>query len=73
MDAHAVTLTPGNYQRFIAESAGEWSVAKNVYVAMKTGWFSCRTACYLAGGGRRWWRIRAGAKFIPAGNGLDGV
>jgi hypothetical protein len=48
--ANPVTLTPQLYQKFIADSLGEWSVAKNVYVGLKTGWFSCRTACYLAAG-----------------------
>jgi len=70
VDAHAVTLTAGDYQRFIADSAGEWSVAKNVYVAMRTGWFSCRTACYLAGGRPAVVEDTAWTKFIPAGKGL---
>jgi hypothetical protein len=50
VDAPTATLTPESYQEFIAQSRGEISTAKNVYVAMKTGWFSCRTACYLAAG-----------------------
>ncbi len=45
-----VTRTPQKYQQFIAKSRGEISVAKNVYVALRTGWFSCRSACYLATG-----------------------
>jgi len=36
------------YRMFLQSSAGEWSVAKHGYVAAKTGWFSCRSACYLA-------------------------
>jgi hypothetical protein len=44
----AATLTPGDYQDYIAASRGEVSVAKNVYVALRTGWFSTRSACYLA-------------------------
>ena len=31
-------------------SRGEFSVAKNVYVATRSGWFSCRSVCYLAAG-----------------------
>ncbi len=50
VDGPTATLTPESYQEFIAQSRGEISTAKNVYVAMKTGWFSCRTACYLAAG-----------------------
>jgi len=38
------------YRGFINGSRGEWSIAKHGYVAAKTGWFSCRTACYLAAG-----------------------
>ncbi len=38
------------YRNYIQTSRGEWSVAKHGYVAGKTGWFSCRSACYLASG-----------------------
>jgi len=38
------------YRSFLTSSRGEWSVAKHGYVEGKTGWFSCRTACYLAAG-----------------------
>src|SRR5262249_4806696 len=31
-------------------SKGEWSVAKNAYVQARSGWFSERSACYLAAG-----------------------
>jgi len=50
VDGPCVTLSPDQYQSFIAESRGEISAAKHVYVAMRTGWFSCRSACYLAAG-----------------------
>lgn len=39
-----------SYHDFIASSRAEWSVAKNGYVKGVTGWFSCRSACYLAAG-----------------------
>ena len=38
------------YQDFIQASKAEISVAKHTYVKAKTGWFSCRSACYLASG-----------------------
>jgi hypothetical protein len=38
------------YRSFLTNSRGEWSIAKHGYVEGKTGWFSCRTACYLAAG-----------------------
>lgn len=49
-DGPEETLTPEKYRDFIRMSRGEISPAKHVYVAMKTGWFSCRSACYLAAG-----------------------
>lgn len=36
------------YRDFLKNSKAEWSIAKHGYVAGKTGWFSCRSACYLA-------------------------
>lgn len=36
------------YRDFLRTSAAEWSIAKHGYVASQSGWFSCRTACYLA-------------------------
>ncbi len=48
VDGPEATVTPEMYKDFIVESKGELSTAKNVYVAMRTGWFSCRSACYLA-------------------------
>jgi hypothetical protein len=38
------------YHDFISDSRAEWSVAKHGYVQSRSGWFSCRTACYLAAG-----------------------
>jgi len=72
IDAHTATLTPASYQHLIQTSAGEWSVAKNVYVALRTGWFSCRTACYLATGRPAVVQDTAWSKFIPSGKGVIG-
>lgn len=36
------------YRDFLRRSKAEWSVAKNAYVKSGSGWFSCRSACYLA-------------------------
>jgi len=50
VDAYSVTRNPAHYQQFIARSRGEFSVAKHTYVSTNCGWFSDRTACYLAAG-----------------------
>jgi hypothetical protein len=39
-----------DYRRYIQSSKGEWTVAKNGYVQGRPGWFSERSACYLAAG-----------------------
>jgi hypothetical protein len=44
------TETPAAYQSFIRQSSAEFSVAKHGYVAARSGWFSDRSACYLAAG-----------------------
>ena len=48
--AEAVALTPGSYREYIADSAGEFSCAKGLHVGSKSGWFSDRSACFLAAG-----------------------
>ena len=50
LDSHSVSRTPDEYRRYIQQSRGEFSVAKNIYVATRSGWFSCRSVCYLAAG-----------------------
>src|SRR5213594_1434781 len=49
-DGHAVSATMDAYRDYLGGSRGELSVAKNAYVALRTGWFSTRTAAYLACG-----------------------
>ena len=38
------------YRDYIQQSKGEYTVAKDQYVRLNTGWFSDRSACYLAAG-----------------------
>jgi hypothetical protein len=45
-----VTRDPWTYQRYIRDSLGEFSVAKQGYVKARSGWFSERSAAYLASG-----------------------
>jgi len=50
LDSTAISQTADAYRAYLASSRGEFSVAKHVYVATASGWFSCRTVCYLAAG-----------------------
>lgn len=58
------------YQRFLAESRGEFSVAKQTYVKARTGWFSCRSACYLACGRPVIAQDTGWSRYVPSGIGL---
>jgi hypothetical protein len=50
LDSRTISSTPEDYRSYVSSSRGEFSVAKHVYVATRSGWFSCRTVCYLAAG-----------------------
>jgi hypothetical protein len=50
VDPHEVCPDVDSYRSYVQSSRAEWSVAKNGYIAGPSGWFSCRSACYLASG-----------------------
>jgi hypothetical protein len=58
------------YRSYIERSRGEFSVAKNVYVATRSGWFSCRSVCYLAAGRPVVIQDTGFSEVIPTGDGL---
>ncbi len=45
-----ISVEYARYVDYIRGSRGEFTVAKDQYVRLKTGWFSDRSACYLAAG-----------------------
>jgi hypothetical protein len=49
-DPLEVTRDPWSYQHYIQQSKAEFSVAKHGYVVSHSGWFSERSACYMASG-----------------------
>ena len=49
-DSLEPTRNPWTYQCYIQQSKAEFSVAKHGYVVSHSGWFSERSACYLASG-----------------------
>jgi hypothetical protein len=60
------------YRSYISASRGEFTVAKDLYVSTRSGWFSDRTVCYLAAGRPAVTQFTGFEKFIPAGAGLVG-
>ena len=49
-DAYDLSVNCDRYRAYVQESKGEFTVAKDQYVRLNTGWFSDRSACYLAAG-----------------------
>lgn len=69
-DAQRVSRTADDYRAYIQRSRAEFSVAKNVYVATRSGWFSCRSICYLAAGRPVVLQDTGFSELIPSGEGL---
>lgn len=70
VDGYGVSCDPWVYRDYLANSLGEWSVSKNAYVASRSGWFSCRTACYLALGVPAIVQDTGFSRMIPTGEGV---
>jgi hypothetical protein len=49
-EPRAVAATPQGFRDYVSASMAEFSVAQGVYVESGSGWFSDRTAAYLASG-----------------------
>jgi hypothetical protein len=47
---HDLSADWNSYRDYIRNSKGEFTCAKDQYIRLNTGWFSDRTACYLAAG-----------------------
>lgn len=65
-----VLSDPIAYRDYICTSIGEFTVAKDQYVRTRTGWFSDRSACYLAAGRPVITQETGFSKFLPTGKGL---
>jgi len=60
------------YRAYIQDSHGEFTVTKDQVVRPRTGWFSDRSACYLAAGRPVITQETAFSKYLPTGKGLFG-
>lgn len=65
-----VTKTLRDYQKYIRGSAAEFSVAKHGYVASRSGWFSERSANYLAAGRPVIVQDTGFSDYVPTGYGV---
>jgi hypothetical protein len=70
VDSIEISRNPERYRSYIQESRAEFTVARDQYVRPRTGWFSDRSACYLAAGRPVVTQETGFSKFVPAGKGL---
>lgn len=70
VDPQEVTWDPWGYQDYVRSSAAEFSVAKHGYVYSRCGWFSERSACYLASGRPVVVQDTGFSDVLPTGEGL---
>jgi hypothetical protein len=70
LDPGTVAGTPSAYRRFIQGSRAEFGLAKSGYVRARCGWFSDRSAAYLASGRPVLAQDTGFGASLPVGRGL---
>ena len=70
LDPAEVAGTPARYGEFVRGSRGELGIAKSGYVLSGCGWFSDRSACYLASGRPVVAQDTGFSRYLPTGEGL---
>jgi hypothetical protein len=70
IDPARVAHSPAAYRDFVRASKAELCVAKSGYVASRSGWFSDRSACYLASGRPVVAQDTGFGERLPTGEGL---
>jgi hypothetical protein len=70
VEARGVSYDIDRYRHYISTSMGEFTVAKDQNVRLRSGWFSDRSACYLAAGRPVITQDTGFGSVIPTGRGL---
>ena len=69
-DPRAASATPEAFRRYVQGAGAEFSVAQGVYVETDSGWFSDRTARYLASAKPALVQDTGFSRQLPVGEGL---
>jgi hypothetical protein len=69
-DPRRPTRDPWIYQRYLRHSKAEFGIAKHGYVVSESGWFSERTAAYLASGRPAVVQETGFSRWLPTGVGV---
>jgi hypothetical protein len=70
VDRTELVVDVGSYREYIAGSRGELTVARDQFTRPRTGWFSDRSACYLAAGRPVVTQDTGSGDVLPTGEGL---
>lgn len=70
IDSPSFTTDPWKYRDYVIASRGEFSFAKDQNIRLRSGWFSERSACYLAAGRPVITQDTAFDCSLPVGEGL---
>ncbi|MEO5579108.1 MAG: hypothetical protein ABIR58_00505 [Gemmatimonadaceae bacterium] len=69
-DTRSFTTDPWLYRDYVKASSGEFTVARDLNVRLRSGWFSERSACYLAAGRPVVTQDTGFGTVVPTGEGL---
>jgi hypothetical protein len=72
VDPRPVSADLDAYRGFVEGARGEFTVAKDVYVRPRSGWFSDRSVCFLAAGKPVVTQETGFSEVVPSGRGLLG-
>lgn len=70
VDPPSVAASPAAYRTYVQQAMAEYTVAKGMYVQTGSGWFSDRSACYLASAKPVLAQDTGWTRRYPAGPGL---
>jgi hypothetical protein len=70
LDPRRAAGTPGSYRQFVSSSRAQFGITKSGYIAMQSGWFSDRSACYLSAGRPVLTPETGFGTVLPTGDGL---
>jgi len=73
VESSDVVSTPALYRDYVTGSVGEFSCVKGGYAGTRGGWFSDRSACYLAAGRPVILQSTGFEDLLPTGRGLFAV
>ena len=69
-DATAASISPAAFGNYVRSLAGELTVAKQIYAGLPSGWFSDRSAAFLASGRPVVTQSSGFEQWLPTGEGV---